>query len=228
MTTVRQIVTAAVRQLGINNLQASKLGECREALNTMLIEWAMMPSGIYAATRENFTLVSGTAEYTIGSGATLNTTRPVNIVKAFVRVSSTDYMLSLVSLQEYGSISIKSTSGQPQALYHERGHTTDTILLWPTPDSAYDLHLWSHKPLGTYTSLDDSLNLPPEYEPAIKYNLALVVAPELAVQPYPSTVAMATKSFKALRNMNMNPVPKLITNPFSGPYSFGDFDIDEG
>ena len=225
MTTVSEIVSAAVRQLGISNLQGTKLSQCREALNIMLKDWALLPSGIGRTTRENFTLTSGTAEYTMGSGKDFDTTQPLRIVKSFVRSNAIDYPVGIFSVDGYGGVSQKATADRPHSLYRERYYGYDNLVLFPVPNAAYDLHIWSHKPLGTYTSLDDDLELPPEYEPAIKYNLALVVAPELAVKPYPSTVAMASRAFKGLRNMNRPPIPRLNTNIFSGSRTGALFDV---
>lgn len=226
MTTVSTILNAAIRQLGITNPSATQLSNCMTALNMMLYDWATTPGGVYKVTRESFSTVSGTASYTMGSGATFDTTKPVRITNAYITDNSTDYPIEIISADDYARISLKSTSARPYNLYQEHDDTQDVIFLYPTPDAVYTLNLWSRKPLGAYTSTSDTLTLPPEYEPALKYNLAIVYAPELAVQPYQSTVIMATKTLRNLKRLNTSPAPRISTDPLNTNSS--SFDINSG
>lgn len=215
MSTVGTIVNAAVRQHGITNLSATKLDQCREALNFMLIDWASSPQGVYAVTRESFTLTATDNEYTIGPSQDFDTVKPIRVIRAFLRDSSgLDSPLDVISSKDYAEESLKSESQRPYSLYRECGETSDSLVFYPTPDSAYGFHIWSHKPLGSYSALTDDLSLPDGYEPTIKYNLAVVIAPELAVQPSQVTIELAYKSFKNLTRKNIS-VPTAVTGRYS-------------
>ena len=212
---VSQMVNAACRQLGFTPT-AAEAADAMEALNLMLQEWAATPNGIHSETRENFALSSGVSEYAIGSGATLNTVRPSRIESAFIR-DSIDYPMTVYhALSEYAPIAVKDTAGMPCRLYLDRAYPDANIFLYPTPDDNYDLHLYSFKPLATYTSLSDDVGLPPEYEPAIKFNLAVDLAEEFGKTLSPVTLKRADDTLKALKRINAGPVSQINTNPFGG------------
>jgi len=225
MSTVSDIVNAACRQLGFTPT-ANEAADGLRALNLLLVSLASSPQGLYQTARESFTLTSGTASYTIGPSGAFNTTQPVRIVSAFVRNGDIDYPLSTHKLtaEEYASIAQKSMGGMPEHYFFERGATTGTIILYPTPDSAYALHIYSHKPLAQYTSLSDTITLPPEYEPMLKFQLAVDLAAEFGIQIPPQVAVRADNLLAELKRMNTN-VPRAACLPFSSP---GSFQIERG
>lgn len=214
--TVAEITKAAFRLVTRDrNPTSEEYADMLEALNLMLQEWATGHLGLHQVTRENFTISSGTAEYTIGSGQTFDTSLPIKIHRAFVRQSNVDYPVEIYSAADYARQTLKSTvQTRPWKLYFERGASSGTILLYPVPDQNYSLHLYSYKPLATYTSVSDDLGLPPEYEPAIKYNLAIDIAPEFGANLDQSIVARATQNIRSLKRLHSQPVPKTSTGIF--------------
>lgn len=225
MTTVSTIINAACRQLGFTPT-AAEAADAMTALNHMLAEWALAPAGVYVPTRENFNLVASTSSYTIGSGQTFNTALPVRIFKAFTRTDNIDYPIeTYFGMEGYADLALKTTTGRPYALYFERSHTTGTVFFYPTPDAAYAVHLWSKKALGFYTSLSDTLNLPTEYEPVIKFNLPVEIAAEFGIDIKPQTAIRAEQSLTALKRFNAQPIPQINTDPLGHS---GGFDIDMG
>ena len=211
---VSQIVNAACRQLGFTP-NAAEAADAMEALNLMLQEWSASPIGLHKVTRESVTLANATASYTIGTGGVLNTVRPSRIEEAFIRDSSMDYPVKVYfSYSEYASIAFKSTPGMPCRIYFERSFPLGTVLLYPTPDAAYSLWLYSFKPLATYTSLSDALALPPEYESAIKFNLAVDLSEEFGRKLSNVTAKRADDTMKALQRLNAQPVTQINTDPF--------------
>lgn len=212
---VAQIVGAACRQLGFSP-DADELTDGMEALNLLLQEWSN-GNGIYRATRESFNCVSGTASYAIGTGQTWDSTRPTRIIAAFCRDSggSTDYPINAYhGAADYAALGLKSTPGRPDRLYYEPSYPYGSILLYPTPDAAYAVHLYSHKPFAAYTATDDDLALPPEFEPALKFNLAVELAEEFGKQISPVTATRAQQTLDALKRLHAHPVPQLAVNPF--------------
>ena len=212
MTTVAEIVAAAGRKIGVIDMTTDEKSDAVEALNLMLQQWSAIPSIKNAVTRETFNLTSGTASYAVGSGATIDTTWPSKIKSAFIRDNDTDYPLHVFSAEEYAYIGEKSESTRPVVLYHERTYPSGTFFFWPTPDSSYTVHLWSHKNFSTYTISSTSLALPLEYEPAVVYNLAIELAPEFGREPSQAVVARAAMTVKTLKNINVHPVPQINTD----------------
>jgi len=233
--TVGAAIAAALRPI----IQAStpstqEYTDALQVLNTMLTEWALTPSGNYQAYRENFTLVDGTASYTIGPGATFSTVRPLKILKAFTRSDDIDYNMEVFyGVEEYAEEQLKATETRPTKLFYEQGTTTGTLLFYPTPDAAYDFHIWSYKGFAynstttfgynAYTSTTQSLGLGPQYEPAIIANLRLNLYEEFGKQPSPVTVQKAQETLAALKRFNAQPVVPVNTDPLGHS---ADYDIN--
>jgi hypothetical protein len=224
MTTVSTAINRACRQLGFTP-NAAEAADALDALNLMLADWATSPGGLYKTTRENFTTVASTKEYAIGTGQTWNSAVPIRIMQAFTRTDNVDYPIEVYySLNEYANIPLKSTTSRPDRLFFERtSATVGTLLFYMTPDAAYDVHIWSHKALAEYASISDTLALPFEYEPAIKWNLAVDLAAEFGIDIKTQTAVRAEESLMALKRMHAHPMPKINTDPFG--HSAG-YDID--
>ena len=181
--TPNSMIRAAMRAATIiaagENPTAEELDDCLETLNAMLKSWSTRRLLVYFTTWENFTLVAGTASYAIGSGATWNTARPTRIQGAFVRDSNgMDYPVDIIGSDRYRRLGLKSNSARPDKLWYNPTFPTGTVYLYATPAAAEALHLWSLKPLTTFTSLTTTIEMPGEYEEAIKYSLAVRLAPE--------------------------------------------------
>lgn len=231
-STVAQAIAAAMRQIvpGYSTSSgdwSTVVADGMQALNLMLIDWALMPSGVYKVTRENFTLVDGTASYTIGPSATMNTARPLKIQKAFTRSSNIDYPIDVYyGVNEYAGETQKTLEARPTSLYMEQGTTTCTLLFYPTPDAAYDFHIWSFKGFTEYTSSSQSFGLGPQYEEPIKWNLALLLCEEMG-KPVPQLIAArAADTLERLKRFHLPPQQQICTDIIghSGGY---DINTDE-
>lgn len=186
MTTALDIIERAMKKSGV--LTKSEVADSDEAadalvsLNNLLSSWSNESISVYARTTESFTLVAGTSSYTIGSGQTFNTARPIYIADAYIRLSTLDYPVEIVTDETYGLIADKTARGRPTILNYTPGHPSGTIKLWNNPDQAYSLFLVSEKELGQLT-LSTTVDLPPGWERALIYNLAVELAPEYGQQP---------------------------------------------
>lgn len=227
MATVAAIINAACRGLGFTP-STDEQTTCMEALNLMLQDWALMPGGVSRLTRENFTMVASTASYTIGASMTFNTTLlPIRIVKAFTRTDNVDYPIApYYSMADYADIEQKADTGRPHAMVLERSTTTGTVLFYPTPDAAYAVHLWSHKPIAAYSSTSSDLALPSGYEPAIKWNLRVEIASEWGLPIAPQDAVRAEQTLSALKRLHSQPVPMISTDQICGGVK--SFDVNVG
>ena len=156
---------------------------------------------------ESFTLVAGTAVYTIGSGGTFATTRPIRIVEAYIRDSaSVDTPVDpTMSLDEWSRIADKSTRGRPARLYYATEYPLGKIHFDLPPDAAYTLRVWSWKPLSAIATLDTSVSLPGEYEKALRFSLAADLAPEFSVALDSTVLQQAVGAHVTLRTLNSGP-----------------------
>ncbi len=209
MATSGDLITAAFLKVGIDVPTTAQTASALISLNNMISFWGvelLQPS----LTRENFTLTSGTAEYTWGSGGSITTTRPIRIANAYLRDSSSyDTPLDVMSGKDYGDITDKTASGRPGKLYFTPEETLAKIIFECKPDAAYVLYLESWKPLTEFAATSTSVTLPNEYKEAIVYNLAVSLAEDWdrVVSNTVQRKAMETKEALGAANAATRPVP---------------------
>jgi len=201
--TAIEIITAALRLIGVaatgETLTASESADGLQAMQIMIDSWSNQGLAIYAITSESLAL-TGAASYTIGSGGTLNTVRPVEIVGATVTSGGMDYPIKIVSRNKYQEVSQKSFSGIPQWLWYNPAYTLGYVYLHPVGSASDTLNIDSLKPLAEPTGITSSLSFPPGYEEALKYNLAVRMAPEYGRLPDPVVAEMAQSSLNHLKS----------------------------
>ena len=196
-------------------------------LNSMVDSWSNERLLIYALSQTSYALTASVGVYTIGSGATFNMTRPTNIVNpCFIRDSSNfDSELEIINDETYGQIVLKSTDNTyPQYLNYDHGYSatsTASVRLWPEPQSGLTLFINTIQPLLTFSTVSQTLNLPPGYQDAIETNFAVNSTPGfMAVDPNLMNLARASKA--AIKTTNLTaPVLRLDygvhTNILTGP-----------
>jgi hypothetical protein len=228
MTTARTLVRKSLQKAGIltKNEQpsADEVNDGLDTLNDMLSSWSNETLLMYARVSESFAVSAGTASYTIGSGGTFSTVRPMNIASAYFRANSLDYPLTDISDTSYDDdITSKSQPGIPEEFMYVRNVPLGVITLFPVPSQAGTLHIRSEKVL-TQMVLDDTVALPEGWEHAIVHNLAVILAPEYGQEASGTIVKEAGRSKAAIartvaRNRNMD------TPPLTGE---GGFDVLTG
>jgi hypothetical protein len=78
--------------------------------------------------------------------------------------------------------------------------------MYPVPSTASTINLYSRKPLTNFASLTDNLTLPPGYERALKYSLAVELAPEYQVSAGQDVIALAIAAKASLKRTNKRPL----------------------
>ena len=200
MTTALRIITSALRKAGVLTMgetpAADDAIDCLEMLNDMIASWSNDSLIVYARTLESFPVVSGTTSYTIGSGGTFDTARPIRIISAYVRSATIDYPLQVINDENYADVGIKSIGGIPQFLNYTNEYPLATINLFPAPTTGYSLFLLTEKQLSEFT-LNQTVALPPGWKRALIYNLAMELGPEYG-QPTSQGVFNTANESKAL------------------------------
>lgn len=204
MATASAIIRRALRLIGAlasgETLSASEQADGLEALNAMLDSWRTSSLAVYSLRDEVLTL-TGAASYTIGTGGALNTTRPVKITSAYERIGTTDYPVKIASAAAWYELAAKSTTSDvAEWMYYESSYPLGTLYLWPQPTTGV-LHLVTWVPLTSYAAAND-VALPPGYQDAITYNLAVRIAPEYGRPVTPELAAIARDALSRLERVN--------------------------
>lgn len=211
--TVSDLVKAAMRKIGAiasgETPTADEVSDGMSALNLMLASWSNENLLIPTLTREEFALVSGQASRTIGTGGNFNTTRPVEIDRVHVEdANGSEYPIELISIGEYAAIADKAlTSELPSKVYYDETAPLGILHFWPVPSSTRNLVIYSAKLIGSYTSSATDVTLPPGYDEAIIYNLAIRLAPEFGKTVTNEIGQIAIESKAQLKRQNTKPEP---------------------
>lgn len=229
MTTALGIITSAMRKSGIlskgESPSASEANDGLEMLNDILSSFSNDSMVVYSRTLENFTLSTGTANYTIGDGATFNTARPIKIISAYVRSGGVDYPLQILSDENYANIGLKTVGSIPQFINYTNAFPQATIRLYPSPAAAYELFILTEKEITALT-LNQTVSFPPGWNRMMIYNLAVEMAPEYG-QPVTQEIYQIAKDSKAeirqsvmtAKTMQWDSQATGVDNIFSGWYT---------
>lgn len=207
MTTARDVVKGALRLIGVisssDEPTAEEADDALTAMNQMLASWATSRFTVASMPQTSFALTSGDGTYTIGASGDINTTRPTTIYEAHITQGGYDYPLELIALEEYERIADKASAGDvPQFMAIRPGYPLSTIHLYPLPGSGCTLVIDKVAP-PTDLTLNDTMPYPPEWMRAIRYNLAIELAPEYGSSVPAEIVAIADQSLSVIRRTNL-------------------------
>jgi len=105
------------------------------------------------------------------------------------------------SRSEYMGLPNKTATGTPVMAYFDPQITNSTLSIWPTPDTAAHRIVFTYeRTLGDFDALDDNPDFPQHAYNAIKWNLAIEIAPEYGVTPSNFVINKAGELRQALWN----------------------------
>lgn len=206
------MISAALRLLQVNspdiNLTNEEIHDGLEAFNMMIDGWSNESLMLHHISKETFSTIANQASYTIGYGANFNTERPISVEMMTVSISGTDWPVKQLAYDDYSAIRLKTLqSNYPQYFYVDEGADSSTIYLYPVPVSpAPTITLYMRKPLPTFTSAYEEIILPKGYLRALKYNLAMELAPEYQTDPGQVVTRIATTSKADLKRTNVRAI----------------------
>jgi hypothetical protein len=184
--TLGDLIRSSLRALGVIATSETPTSDMMidgiEAINVMTESWSAMGLMQVAPTEENLTLVVGKSDYTIGTSGTpdWNTARPLMLIgnPYIIDAQGLNYEVVIIGMDQYDDIGLMTTPGRPEWITYRPDYPNGLIRLFPTPDAAETLHLISKKYLADNTNLTAEINLPSQYLAALKWNLAVEMAPE--------------------------------------------------
>lgn len=219
--TAREMIASSLRLLGVlasgEVPTAAEANDALTALNQMLSAWSNENLAVYEKVRDEFTLDPGNGSYLWGENAgagEFTTARPVQVLKANLELQGTDPQeipLKILTLEEYAAIGSKTLdSTVPQAVYFDGAYPDLGVEFYPVPSAAEHVVFYSLKPFEEL-ELSADLSFPPGYEKAIRYNLAIDLAPEYGRQPDALIMQQAIESKAEIKRKNLQ-TPKLSTD----------------
>lgn len=155
----------------------------------MIDQWALERLQIYQIVNTTWTMVSGTQTYLIGSGQAVDIARPVIIDHLnFIDTSMTpdlELPTTMITDDAWSNITQKlQTSPYPRFSYYNPTQPYGTLAFWPIPtSSSLQGSIYVPTALTEFTSLTQTITLPPGYRRMIVKNLAVELAPSYGVSP---------------------------------------------
>ncbi|MGH9404405.1 MAG: hypothetical protein ACRD3D_01055 [Terriglobia bacterium] len=217
----QRLINSALRLVGATASGEGPTGDESKdslaALNDMLDSWNTQRLAIYTVVRNVFSLVSGKGSYTYGTGGDFDAPRPPRIVRASLVINSNpsqplELPIPLLTLGQWQSEPVKDVqSSFPLEVYDDQGFPFRTLAYWPIPVQAGNqAALYAWQALPQFADLTTDYEFPPGYARALRFNLAVDLAPEFGVQQVnPVVMKGAADSLAVVKVMNIRTEPML-------------------
>jgi hypothetical protein len=234
VATARDVCEQALKEIGVlaagETAAAEDAADAFKALNRLVDQMAADRPFIYTETRTEWSIVSGTGTYTVGTGGTVNIARPVHILKINYQETSSDpdaeYPLDKFTDLGWAELQAKDqTSSLPSHYYYNPTYPLGTLILWPAPTSATlqgVIYAWTA--ITQFAGLTTAVSLPPGYEEFLITTLAVRLAnsygrvvEETLQRRQKEAEAIVKRSNKRLEEMRFDP-GALIGNCQTGAY----------
>lgn len=212
--TVRDLINASMRVIGVlasgETLSANEQTDAFNLLNDMIDNWSTKGFLVYDRVRETFALTSGQQVYTMGVGGNFNTSRPQLVETVLIVDTSVtptvEIPIDLIEKDEWDSIPIKALQGTwPTKVFIDNANPLMNLNFWPIPGASKSVGLRSWKPISEFSSVNTTISLPPGYQLALRYSLAVLLAPEYGKPITPELAEMAAGATADIKRMNLRP-----------------------
>ncbi len=217
LTTPGDIAAEALMESGVlGEGQVASATDLRTAmfrLNMMLAQWNRKRFLVYHLV-DVACQATGAESYTVGTGGDFNVMRPDKLESGFYRQTNSspsplDYPMRIISAREdYNRISLKELGTWPRNAFYDAAYPMGILYPYPVPSNLFEIHITVKETLTQFTSAAQTVSLPPEYIPALFYNLAARLRSAYQMPPDPTIVALAKDSLNVIRGANTS-VPLL-------------------
>jgi hypothetical protein len=219
MTTAAALILQAQKAAGIVGVGQSASGEDTAdalfQLNAMIGQWNRKRWMIYHLIDTALTS-TGAESYTVGPSGAFNIPRPDRLEGAYFRqlVSGSpnlvDYPLGILEAREdYSRIRLKTLTTWPQVAFYDAAYPLGSLYVYPVPQAGlFEIHILTKDTISSITNLAETYNLPPEYDAALTWNLAVRLRSAYGLPPDPVKIGLAKDALNVIRNANAQ-VPRL-------------------
>lgn len=195
MPTVTDLIQSSFRLIGAvasgETLETNELNDALVSLNQMIASWNTEGLSIAGRQRLMVNTNQSTNSYPMPQ-------RAVHIESASVATAGIDCPLEIVDSAGWEAISEKAQLATfILKLYCDYAYPNATVYIWPTPRQPGVLEMWVYVPIAAFVNLTDTINLPPGYEAALRYNFAIAVLPEYPRSQVDQTLPAQAQNYKA-------------------------------
>ena len=211
MATVSQFIESTLRLIRVldsgESATATELNDGLTSLNQLIGSWSAAGVPIYQESKDTIPMTQ--FPYYPMPGP-----RPIRLISAQVINSGVSFPVAIVPSEVWTQPKDRTaTSKFAKELWYDGSFPTGTVSVWPLVTAGGILEIYSLKPLATFSSLIDIINLPPGYEQALRFGLAAVLAPEYGSALPPELVAGAQNAQAAIAAMNASIITQAPRQP---------------
>jgi len=211
MTTVRKLITGANRL--INNigsseeLSAEDMDISLQALNSIIDNWSNNKLNVFKYRHQLFDVIPNKSSYSLGPGGDWEVERPLRVEKMNLVLDEAEDALYLaispLTYAQFGDITLRGTQSTiPKYFYDNGAYPLREISIWPVPLAPRQVEIWMWEPIINYISIDDEVDLPDGYERALRFALAVEIAPEFMKVVDGSVANTAATSLMEIQRLN--------------------------
>lgn len=220
-TTALDLISDALAECGVlaqgETATSEDAQDSLKRLNRMLEQWRIQRRLCYIINQGRHTLTANATTHTIGPSGTFVADRPTRIVSANIVVPGTPEVHNPINIVERAEEWAQVTapllaSNVPSHLYCDYAHPDATLYLWPYPDAAYDLELYTWNQLGRVKTLSDIVSLPEGYYDALMYSLAERLCTRFGTpQPIRAQISLDAAKARSIISVHNVRSPKIST-----------------
>lgn len=209
--TPRDLISLALKQAGILGegqvASSETMNDAFSLLNMMLGQWNRKRWLVYQLV-DAFAVSTGAPSFNVGPGQAFSVVRPDRIEAAYGRwitpTGNIDFPLEVLqAYEDYVSIPNKTQGGPPSVVFYDPGFPVGKLYVWPVPPAGqFEIHVLVKQTISLFTGLSDLVQLPPEYQEAVLYNLAIRLCANFGRQPRADVMMLAKSSLNTIRNAN--------------------------
>ena len=222
--TAGELINSALRLIGqLAEAEVPSAATSQDALtafNQMIDSWNTERLSVFCTQDQVYTWPVNEIRRTLGPTGNIDLNpqqRPILVDDStYFRDPQTNvsYGIKMINQSQYNGIAVKTvTSTYPQVMFVNMTFPDIEIYIYPKPTRSLEFHFISVQPLTEPTALNTVIALPPGYLRALRYNLAMELAPEFGVEPSPQVQRIAMTSKRDLKRIN-NP-DDLMTLPYA-------------
>lgn len=219
--TPRTIIHDAYRALGVlrpgQSVSDDSVEEAQRLLNEMVDAWQIEKLMVWTVAGTSYAIPSAGSTWTMGPLGTLAPLAPVRLEGAgWIQTGMPEQALPILTLAEWRE--------DRYGLYNDGAYPLATISIRPAALGGETLTLYSWAPLISFVSPDLIYDFPPGYALALRWNLALQLAPLASIQKKIPDVLLsavqqhAIDSKAAIKSLHSHPPPLMrLTDDGLGP-----------